>query len=156
MLTLYVFLIFALGSVIAIPTTRLDPQPYRVPWLLKDNIDRRLPAGLWGRLIVLDVRPGRAVPVPTWTLCDDFIKFISRYGFVKEISVHRVMRHVKTKQLKGLEAKYKYTVPRTGRTREVYKNIPFSKWGTFLHDTYWGRVPDVVGTVSDGVMIWNS
>ena len=161
MLTLYAFLIFALGSsVIAMPTNqKLDKQPYGEPWLLENNIDRRLPAGLWGRLIVQDVQQEQAPPIATWTVCDDFIQFISPDWLVKGMSIHRVVRQFETKQVRGpngLENEYKYTVPPTKRTEVVYDKVPPSKWGAFLRDTYWGRVPKVVGVVSDGVVIWQS
>ncbi|KAF8697260.1 hypothetical protein AX14_001398 [Amanita brunnescens Koide BX004] len=69
------------------------------------------------------------------------------------MSIHRVVRQFETKQVRGpngLENEYKYTVPPTKRTEVVYDKVPPSKWGAFLRDTYWGRVPKVVGVGTAG------
>ena len=38
----------------------------------------------------------------------------------------------------------------------VYPEVPVNKWDAFLNDTWWGREPDLMGTVSNGVMVWKS
>ena len=155
MLTLYVFLIFALGSsVIAIPP-RYN-QAYGVPELWKDTRDKRLQAGIWGRLVKVKLQPGQT---PTWadaSDCDDFINFVGGSRFIGTMKIYRVVR-----ELRRSKDKFTYMVARStygdkpspGWLREVYHAVPASKWKTFLDKTFWGRAPNIVGEVSDGVMI---
>lgn len=38
----------------------------------------------------------------------------------------------------------------------VYDRVPEIKWKNFLVGTFWARESDIVGEVSDGVIIWKS
>ena len=157
MLTLYTLLISALGSsVIAMPTgTRSEPYE---PRPLEGNEDERLFAGKWVRLMERKVELGQAArpsPPPTWTAaasCDDSLQFVrsSIPGPLKEINVLRVVRK--------LEPGNTYVVDRdengNGLTEMVYPAVPSAKWIGFLMNTFWGREPDIVGQVSDGVLTW--
>jgi hypothetical protein len=141
MLTLYAFVIVALGS----SAMARDDQPYGESRLLEGNIDTRLAMSMWGRFMVLDVQPpgepGEVPLVPKWNevnYCDDFLKF-SPSGYIMQMSVFRVERQIMQR------------VPRymAKRMEKVYHAVPSQKWAEFLDNTYWGRVPDIVTPVSD-------
>ena len=165
MLTLYAFLIFALGSsAIAMPTFRYR-QPYEELQLLHGNTDTRLPSGMWGRLVLRHVQPGPARPL-TWADgndCDDFIQFFSPSKFVEKMKIRRVRRLLAARSsASGLEYTYfvqrnKYgRKPTPGLMETVCDDVPVERWARFLDHTYWGREEDIVGSVSDGVMMWKS
>ena len=147
MLTLYAFLIFALGSSVIATPTHAELHEAR---LLKDDKDPRLLASKWGRLLVRESEPGQALPDPTWTEaapCDDFLELVrGRIIGGLKINVHRVVRRLENPG-------NTYVVDRgedgNGRTKLVYPEVPSTEWMRFLENTYWGREPDIVGKVSD-------
>ena len=159
MLTLHAFLIFVLGSsVIAMPTPQ---QPYHEARLLKGNTDKRLVEGLWGQAVTRTVSEGETRYVPTWAdaqHCDDFIKFSNGgSGHVEDMSIRRVVREAKALEESGPKRTFEYAVNRhsygENPTQEIYRKVPLNKWADYLDHTYWGRVPTIVGEVSDGLMI---
>ena len=171
----YVFLISALSfSAIAVPPPLqpnlvpvpppLQPNLVPVPPLLQANLVLvpvphnkllRLADGVWGRLGIL---PRGAEP--SWSHCqflDDFIGFEFGDG-VQKLNTFRLKRKLKAVGRGAWQRSNKYGVIRdkSGRPAkmESYReNVPANEWRGYLHDTVWGRLPGIVGPVSDSAII---
>ena len=160
MLTLYAFLIFALGSsVIAMPTGAL--QDYGVAVELEANKDQRLLTGKWSRLLERTVEPGQSVKKLTWSdaqNCDDIIDFRPLFKLTDKsfFGVHKVRVHRVVRQLEKPGNKYIVKQNSGGQSQieEVYHEVSvfeYEKIATFLDKTFWE-----LDGVSDGVLIWKS
>lgn len=165
MLILHAFFILVLSSlVMAAPPPRGYQQSssYDPPKviLLKGTHDFRLTGGVWG----LQKEPPedeaeKEEIVNTWSFgmdCDDFIQ-IQTFEEGTIISVFRLQRTVIT-----VDGKKRYSLDRKYRRPNqmvdaplitVYRTVPEAKWEAFLHGTTWARESDIVGLVSDGIMM---
>lgn len=127
---------------------------------LLDNKDGRLRKGLWGRLRM----PG-AGPIATWSNAQDLDEVI-QFESVKtslgarKVNVGRIYRKLMPKP--DMPIHNGYCVVRTHHggvvtfTFQLDLAIENSKLYDGLHDSYWGRIPEILGEVSDSVMIWKS
>ena len=90
--------------------------------------------------------------------CDDVLE-IKNEGTT--MNVYRLLR--RKHQVDGED---RYSLVRTIEDHEThtmtdaamamaYELVPEQKWKRFLYRTYWAREVDIIGEVSDGVMIWS-
>ena len=115
----------------------------------------RLADGVWGRLGILP----RGVK-PSWSHCqflDDFIGFEFGDG-VQKLNTFRLERKLKAIGKGAWQRSNKYGVIRdkSGRPAKMVsyrKNVPANEWRGYLHNTVWGRLPGIVGPVSDSAII---
>ena len=156
----YVFLISALSfSAIAAPPFNPDSSEVQ----LLHNIVYRLENGLWARLGILPEGPTGTVR-STWGLCqtfDDLIGFKFKYGTneqntgVEKLNTFRLERRKKKKTVEGSSEKvdmysvYRYRVGRPAMPKPYRENVPMDEWQKYLDNTIWGRLPGIVGTVSE-------
>ena len=179
----YTFLILVLSScVVAMPPERVLPEQvplgptrttnYQDDWdskYLIDNKDVRLPMGLWGRVEMSAEDTGEK-----WTAHaqyrDAAIQFVRGTNGVDKVQLRQIMRELlpnEPRRRRPREESYinEYRVNRTHRGEDhrpaVTKKIlpeplPIKTSGSYLHDTYWARNPDVLGKVSESLMIWKS
>ena len=131
--------------------------------LLKGNQDDRL-KGKWGRLKRPPVEMSHCNRWFYGMPCDDFLEVEVETlpeGISTTINVYRLEREV-------VDNGRCYSVRRSihwengqsfkgdAKLSKVSSCVPESEWGSFLHGTFWGREPDIIGEVSDGVIIWKS
>jgi hypothetical protein len=157
----YVFLISALSfSAIAAPPFNPDSSEVQ----LLHNIVYRLENGLWARLGILPEGPTGTVR-STWGLCqtfDDLIGFKFNYGTneqntgVEKLNTFRLQRRPKLKGVMPGSSKkayvysvYRYRVGRPAMPKPYRENVPMDEWQKYLDNTIWGRLPGIVGTVSE-------
>jgi hypothetical protein len=114
---------------------------------LLHNTDEHLPDGLWARL-----RTSAAGTVATWRnvkYADDVIQFETEASSgVAKVNLGRINRELKHNQ---------YCVVRTHLgpaeipALELGLAIEYSE--LYLHNTYWGRLPAILGPVRDSLMM---
>lgn len=179
MLTLYAVFILALSSSVIAPPPPRPHDVYKelINTALSDE-DQVLIKGVWGRAVPqapwtnLPDWHGKVLNAPEdgedhpsthivdWAYacnCDDFIRFYGKtqQGVTKVIAltVHRVKR-----KIGRLGESRRYEVAHTNGKNawlvRVYAEVPQAEWGKFLHGTQWVREPNIVGPVSNGVMVW--
>lgn len=151
--------------------------------LLIHSKDVRLPRGLWSRVGMLpaeDTSTGEARksagegPGDNWTgeaqYLDDVLQFAPVGGTsVEEVVLRRIVREMmKTqtgpagdiiKDAYRVVRKHRSTAdtrPATTRPLLTPPSRPIRNCRSYLHDTYWGRNPKILGTVSDSLIIWVS
>jgi hypothetical protein len=153
---LYAFFILVFSrSVIAAPYPPAPEkirQHYGESMFLEGNEDFRLKSrSKWGRLIPPPAERHRNSWSHVWP-CDDFLEIETFPQVV--MSVFRPERELDN------EGRGKYSVVRNPdysvKLTKVYGSVPrkYCQWAKFLDGTYWVREPNIVGGVSDGVMIW--
>jgi hypothetical protein len=126
--------------------------------LLLDNKDVRLPDGLWAR--VEASTPGTGA---TLADLDNVIRFKNGTSSgVEKVDLYRINRELMPQEEAGRPRKYRMV-----RTHHGPAKIDFqegfaieasneSKSYQYLHNTYWGRIPEMVGWVSDSLITWKS
>jgi hypothetical protein len=118
----------------------------------------------------------------TWTddgqYLDDALHFVRGTGprpGVQEVELRRIVRKLMPNQqqprgprrdiiqnqylvVRSLRVTVKNDEVRPAETRALLDppSLPIIHCRSYLHDTYWGRNPDVLGRVSDSLMIWKS
>jgi hypothetical protein len=117
--------------------------------VLPGSKDARLQKGLWGRVRLLRVAGIDATWGNAWDL-DDVIQFDPE---VRKVKLRRINRELK--QAVG-RPRNEYHVVRTPHgpaetlTLEV---LAIQESERYLHNTYWSRIPDILGQVSDDLEI---
>ena len=145
---------------------------------LINNIDGRLPKGYWVRVsLTTSAAKNEASVNSDWTddaqYLDDVLRLVRGTGKrqgLEKVELRRIERQLVTKR------------ERTGPAGEITKNhysirsqrdcptktsllgepLPIEDCSLFLNNTYWGRLPEILGQrqgrrpVSDGLMIWKS
>lgn len=166
----YTFLILMLSSsAIVMPARAARTRGYlpedNESKLLLYNEDERLPNRPWGR-----VRLSEKKTVGGWTgdaqYLDDFIQFrTGTSSGVENVTLSRVRRELlpneqRTGRARKIIRPNEYRVVRKDRSKDkpaetmtLRRNKPIQKCRLELHDTYWGLNPDILGKVSDSLMI---
>ena len=185
MLTLsYAFLIFAFSpSIMAIKTARsATPNQKNVagtPATLLHNTDARLLKGVWALVVpsasVVLQAPKVEVPAPAEAPApavlrapnvqapaetpvynyrlDALIRFQDRdhNGKVEKLDLLSLERKLVKKEYRVVRP-----TPSSLTVPLVNEDVPLDRWRFFLKDTYWGRIPELVGPVSNSRMTWKS
>jgi hypothetical protein len=139
----------------------LQSEDVRLQKGLWGRIDARVPDDFWGQ-----VRTSATRTVATWDL-DDVIQFESETKTslgVGKVNLRRIKRQlmpIPKQQALGRPRKVmRYSVVRAhGEPAETFvlkRSVAIEDFDMYLHNTYWGRIPDIVGPVSDSLMIWKS
>ena len=139
----------------------LQSEDVRLQNGLWGRIDARVPDDFWGQARTLAART-----VPTWDL-DDVIQFESETETslgVGKVNLRRIKRKLmsipKRQALRNPTKIMRYSVVRThGGPAETFvlkPSVAIEDFDMYLHNTYWGRIPHIVGLVSDSLMIWKS
>lgn len=163
----YTFLILMLGSsVIAMSRSRYR-QPPNQPERLLHNRDIRLPRHLWARVEMSEESPGPGFKLKwenAWHL-DDVLWFSlgSGLGGVETVGLRRIIRKFQGPQSNEyhvVRARPTRTYKGPAATIPLKQLLPIEDCASYLNNTYWGRIPKILGTgkfkVSDGLMIWKS
>jgi hypothetical protein len=160
----YTFLILVLSSsAIAMPSPlrRQKSEP------LIGSKDTHLQDTLWG-VVLFSETPNA---VMKWTGDAQHLDYVLRLvvtegAGVQQVEISKVERELLPNDRLGRKpqkAKHnEYRVVRLhDRTRPAERLVllepaPIDQCRPYLYDSYWGRNPDVLGRVSDGLMIWKS
>ena len=185
MLTLsYAFLIFAFSpSIIAIKTARSATLNQKnvagTPATLLHNTDARLLKGVWALVVpsasVVLQAPKVEVPAPAEAPApavlrapnvqapaetpvynyrlDALIRFQDRdhNGKVEKLDLLSLERKLVRKEYRVVRP-----TPSSLTVPPVNEDVPLDRWRFCLKDTYWGRIPELVGPVSNSRMTWKS
>lgn len=172
------------GSYVWPAERRLPPGYYqrdRESELLLHNNDLRLLDGLWARAEVQLSNPatlaGVSAPASGATTraharrLDNVIRFKNgtQSCVVETVNLYRINRKLVSNNGRrtGQGSHSKYLVRRPeieGRPKTILRTVPsgieldlaIDSSGHYLHDTYWARIPEILGSVSDSLMIWKS
>ena len=135
----------------------LQSEDVRLQNGLWGRIDARMPDDFWGQARTLAART-----VPTWDL-DDVIQFESETETslgVGKVNLRRIKRKLIPKRQALGNKVMRYSVVRApGEPAETFvlkPSVAIEDFDMYLHNTYWGRIPDIVGPVSDSLMNWKS
>ena len=117
--------------------------------LLLDNKDVRLPDGLWAR--VEASTPGTGA---SWADLDNVIRFKNGTSSgIEKADLYKINRALMPKEQAGRPRKYHVVRTHHGLTKiDFQEGFPIeagdhSKSYQYLHNTYWGRIPEMVGWV---------
>ena len=146
------FLIFVfIHSVIAAGTPRSPNlknmmNAVGVSAILLNNPDHRLVADVWVRV----------VPAPAPQGAKYKLDGVIRFGPGGDKGG---VRHLDLLRLPRKEVLNVYKVDRERRRNPavpgiVQADVPSNEWRYYLEDTYWRRIPELVGAVSNSRMIW--
>lgn len=118
---------------------------------LLHNKDERLPNGLWGRVRML-----ASGTVATWG--NDVIQFKGGTLGVEKVNLRRRVKQSLPIELsrQGKKMQRIITDVYHGAETIVLRRVAIEESELYLHDTYWGRIPKILGPVSDSLMIWKS
>ena len=164
------FFILVLGfSVIVLPARSNDYfKEDKESKFLLENEDERLPNRPWGR-----VRLSTKDTVDGWggdaQYLDDVIQFQTGTSLgVENVTLSRVVRELlpnqqRTGRAREIVRDNEYRVVRKDRSKDkpavtitLLGSVPIQKCRSQLHNTYWGRNRDILGKVSDSLIIWRS
>jgi hypothetical protein len=136
--------------------------------VLQGNMDVRLRNTVWGRVILSTTKK----TVKTWTDdargLDDAIRFLGPGLGVEKVEPSRLKRKLLANgpraRRSGERKHNEYSIIRQYRhgdmhaeRRVILQPTPIdSKECRYLHDTYWGLNPEILGLVSNSLMIWKS
>jgi hypothetical protein len=133
--------------------------------VLLGNIDVRLLDGLWAR-----AEGGTAATWAEARRLDDVIQFKNETSSgVDKVKLYKINREL-MREVRQDRLHYKYRVVRrpAGRYLGYARDIipptePLAleqdlviNSESHLHNTYWARIPEILGCVSDSLMIWKS
>jgi hypothetical protein len=132
----------------------LGSSAIAMPELLLGNKDYRLTTGLWTLSGTLE--PGLT---PLWTDSWDLdyvIRFKGDHPFqVEKVDIGRIVRSLKYGAKDSL-VEYAALKKKSEVVGIVKEDVPVEEWPANLRDTKWIRLPNILGLVSDSIIIWKS
>jgi hypothetical protein len=119
-------------------------------FFLLHSKDERLPKGLWGRVRVL-----AAGTFATWG--NDVIQFKEGTLGVEKVNLRRVKQSMPIElKKKGKNRQRINPSTYSGAETLTLRHLAIEDSELDLHDTYWGRIPKILGPVRDSLMIRKS
>ena len=121
---------------------------------LLNNKDVRLPKGLW-----IQVRTSEAGTVATWSNGQDLDDVIQFDSAVEKVNIRRINRELMPKE-QALGRPYRVVRHHIeainswpAETLVLRPGLAIKECESYLHDTYWARIPEILGKVSDSFVI---
>jgi hypothetical protein len=162
----YTFLILILSSsAIAMPPPLHRPKSEP----LIGSRDKRLQGTLWGQVIWSET-PNAVMKWAGNAQCLDYtLRFVVTDGAgVQQVEISKVQRKLQRKNQVGRPPampkeeennEYRVVRPNDDKRRPATRDVvlepePIDQCRPHLHDSYWARNSDILGKVSDGLMMW--